>query len=120
MEATTDTIWSRASSYGPHHTAFTSPFGCGDEARVFMSSSDLMERNLDWRVEAAFPIYDPDIKRQVLDMVGIQIEDNCKARILDKVQQNTYVRGRRGGRRAQYATYAYFRANQANRGQTTK
>ncbi len=95
-------------------------FGCGDEARVFMSSSDLMERNLDWRVEAAFPIYDPDIKRQVLDMVGIQIEDNCKARILDKVQQNTYVRGRRGGRRAQYATYAYFRANQANRGQTTK
>ena len=95
-------------------------FGCGDEARVFMSSSDLMERNLDWRVEAAFPIYDPDIKRQVLDMVGIQIEDNCKARILDEVQQNTYVRGRRGGRRAQYATYAYFRANQANRGQTTK
>ncbi|HQN01770.1 MAG TPA: polyphosphate kinase 1, partial [Candidatus Hydrogenedentes bacterium] len=83
-------------------------FGYGDETRVFMSSSDLMERNLDWRVEAAFPIYDPDIKRQVLDMAGIQIEDNCKARILDEVQQNTYVRGRRGGRRAQYATYAYF------------
>ena len=83
-------------------------FGRGEDARIFMSSSDLMERNLDWRVEAAFPVYDPDIKRQVLDMVGMQIEDNCKARILDEQQQNAYVRGRRGGRRAQYATYAYF------------
>ena len=83
-------------------------FGRGEEARVFMSSSDLMERNLDWRVEAAFPVYAPEIKKQVLDMVAIQTTDNCKARRLDKNQVNKYVFGGRGSRRTQYATYAYF------------
>ncbi len=83
-------------------------FGQGEDARVYMSSSDLMERNLDWRVEAAFPIYDADIKKQVLDLVALQSADNCKARSLDEHQQNEYAYGRRGKRRAQYATYAFF------------
>lgn len=83
-------------------------FGQGEEAQVFMSSSDLMERNLDWRVEAAFPIYPQDLKQQVIDMLGIQVNDNCKARRLDKSQKNDYVFGGRGTRRSQYATYEYF------------
>lgn len=83
-------------------------FGRGEDAQVYMSSSDLMERNLDWRVEAAFPILDPEIRKTVLDLVAIQVADNCKARHLDKNQENNYVFGERGARRAQYATYAYF------------
>ena len=31
-----------------------------------MGSADLMERNLDWRVEAAFPVYDPQLQQQVV------------------------------------------------------
>lgn len=83
-------------------------FGRGLEANVYMSSADLMERNLDWRVESAFPIYAPEIKQQVLDMVSIQIADNCKARRLDRNQENKYVFGGRGVRRTQYKTHAYF------------
>ncbi len=83
-------------------------FGSGEAEEVFMSSADLMERNLDWRVEAAFPVLDPALRRQVLDMVQIQIKDNRKARKLDRLQSNKYVLGGRGVRRAQYETHAYF------------
>lgn len=83
-------------------------FGRGEEARVYMSSSDLMERNLDWRVEAAFPILDSEIRGTVLDMVALQVADNCKSRDLDKNQENKYVCAGRGMRRAQYDIYAYF------------
>ena len=86
-------------------------FGKGDDRRIFMSSSDLMERNLDWRVEAAFPIYDAQLQKEVIDMMALQIADNQKARILDETQSNPYVNNtRRTGRKysAQADTYTYL------------
>jgi polyphosphate kinase len=84
-------------------------FGRGDDVRVYMSSGDLMERNLDWRIEVGFPIYDPDIKQEVADMMAIQVADNYKARILDAMQCNHYVNSSKGERRAQHETYLYIR-----------
>jgi len=83
-------------------------FGKGKDLRVYLSSADLMERNLDWRVEAAFPIYDPGLQQQVLEMMAWQAADNCKARILDQMQTNRYVEEGAGPRRAQYDTYAFL------------
>lgn len=84
-------------------------FGKGDDAVVYMSSADLMERNIDWRVEAAFPILEPELRQQVIDLVQIQVKDNSKARRLDRLQCNKYVLNRRGVHRTQYETYDYFR-----------
>jgi len=81
-------------------------FGTGEDRCVFMSSADLMERNLDWRVEVAFPLYDPSIQQQTVDMMALQIRDDCKARVLDETQSNTYVG--HGTFRAQYDTYRYL------------
>ncbi|HOK08765.1 MAG TPA: polyphosphate kinase 1 [Candidatus Hydrogenedens sp.] len=83
-------------------------FGRGANADVYFSSADLMERNLDYRVESAFPILNPELKQQVLKMVSFQIQDNVKARILDERQTNRYVEHGKGIIRAQYATYQYF------------
>jgi polyphosphate kinase len=83
-------------------------FGTGDDARVFMSSADLMERNLDWRIEAAFPVYDPELKREVIEIMELQTRDDTKARILDRKQSNKYVNDRKGSNRAQYDTHAYY------------
>ncbi len=83
-------------------------FGKGEEAKVYLSSADIMERNLDYRVECAFPIYDPILKKEVIDMMSFQIQDNVKARILDERQTNRYVAHGKGTIRAQYATYNYF------------
>lgn len=82
-------------------------FGRNDRAQVYMSSADLMERNLDWRIEAAFPVLDPELARQVVEIMAIQVSDNCKARRLDRLQSNKYVLSGRGVYRAQYDTYAF-------------
>jgi polyphosphate kinase len=84
-------------------------FGRGEDARIFMSSADLMERNLDWRVEAAFPIYDPRLKELVTAMTAAQVADASKARVLDATQSNRYVADGAGPRRAQDDIYACMR-----------
>ena len=81
----------------------------GDPA-VYISSADFMQRNLDSRVEIACPIYDEDIKKEILETLDICWNDNVKARVLDKTQSNKYVENNKAELRSQYATYEYYKA----------
>lgn len=83
-------------------------FGKGEDRHVFMSSADLMSRNLDQRIEVGFPIYDTLLKREVIGMMALQLADTFKARILDETQSNRYVSTRAGGQRVQVETQRYF------------
>lgn len=94
--------------YLEHQRAYI--FGLGEDQLVYMSSADLMERNLDWRVECAFPIFDKALQAEVVEVIGMQLKDTAKARILDATQSNEYVEGGEGGFRAQSATYGYYAA----------
>ena len=58
---------------------------------VYLSSADWMERNMDRRVEVAFPVEDPRLKQEVLDILDLQWNDSVKSRLLDKGQVNHYV-----------------------------
>ncbi len=50
---------------------------------IYLSSADLMQRNLDRRVEIAFPIKDPDIKNELMStLIKASLKDNVKSRIL--------------------------------------
>jgi len=66
-------------------------FANGGEPDLYLSSADLMGRNLDHRVELMFPVGDPDlaasIKREVLDTA---LQDSVGARILGA--DGTYTR----------------------------
>ena len=53
-------------------------FGKKDQ-KVYISSADLMTRNLEKRVEVAAPILDPKIKKKITNMFNIMLKDNVKA-----------------------------------------
>jgi polyphosphate kinase len=81
----------------------------GDEL-YYITSADWMTRNLDRRVEVACPIFDKDIQREIRDMIELQMNDNVKARIINAVQDNVYVRSDGAERiRSQNELYAYYR-----------
>jgi polyphosphate kinase len=85
-------------------------FANGRETRLFLSSADLMKRNLDRRVEVAFPLYDPDVREEVEMILQLQLADNKKARILGSTQENLYVSRRAGEApvEAQLDTYLWL------------
>jgi polyphosphate kinase len=77
--------------------------------KVFISSADWMVRNIDHRVEAACPILDKDIQQELKEILGIQLEDNVKARVLDNELSNEYVENSNSKKiRSQIETYNYL------------
>jgi polyphosphate kinase len=60
-----------------------------------------MGRNLDRRIEVAFPIQDPDRRKEVMDMLELQWRDNVKARLLNSAQDNPYRKAARAEARVQ-------------------
>jgi polyphosphate kinase len=82
-----------------------------DDPEVYISSADFMTRNLDGRVEVTCPIYDADIKKQIIDTFNVGWKGNVKARYHSEKFDNKY-RIRKEGEpvfRAQFETYNYYR-----------
>jgi polyphosphate kinase len=67
-------------------------FGNGGRDEIFIGSADWMERNLDFRVEAAVSIYDPHIRKEIREFMELQWRDNVKSRIIKGKQLNEYVK----------------------------
>ncbi|MCB1554105.1 MAG: polyphosphate kinase 1 [Xanthomonadales bacterium] len=62
------------------------------EPRVFCSSADWMERNLLRRVEACFPILDPDLRDRVVEEeINLYLQDNTQSWQLDSGGNYTRV-----------------------------
>ena len=78
---------------------------------LFLTSADWMRRNLNRRIETAFPILDPEIKQEVIDILHIQLQDNVKACWLDSELRNCFKRERTTSSpvRAQLAIYDYLK-----------
>jgi polyphosphate kinase len=66
-------------------------FHNGGKEKFFISSADWMIRNLDHRVEATCPILDEGIKKELKEILQIQLNDNIKARWLNNDLSNEYV-----------------------------
>lgn len=82
---------------------------CGDP-EIFISSADFMTRNLDARVEVTCPIYDPEIKEEMLETFEIGWKANVKARLHSENLENKYrKRPDEKPFRAQLETYNYYR-----------
>lgn len=75
---------------------------------VYMTSADWMNRNINRRIEVAFPIEEENMKNMVLDILNLQLNDNVKARIVDSNLVNQKIINDKPPIRSQWATYELF------------
>jgi polyphosphate kinase len=70
-----------------------------------------MPRNLDRRIEVTAPIFDPEIKQELKDILEIQLRDNTKARLINESQDNPYKHRNPDElpNRSQEITYRYYK-----------
>ena len=80
----------------------------GGDTKVYISSADFMTRNLENRVEVGCPIYDEEIKQELIDTFDISWEDNVKARLFNEEQDNAYRKNNKKKVRSQFALYDYY------------
>ena len=77
---------------------------------VFLTSADWMRRNLNRRIETAFPILVPEIKQEVIDILKIQMRDNVKACLIDGQLRNNFKHNDDPVKvRSQLAIYEYLK-----------
>ena len=85
-------------------------FHHGGKEKFYLSSADWMERNLSFRIETCFPIYDPDIISELKDILHIQSTDNIKSRSLNYNHINEHnVNDADLSIRSQHETYFYLK-----------
>ena len=86
-------------------------FGNGGKPKLFLGSPDWMRRNLYRRIEAVTPILDPDLKRELSDMLSIQLSDKRKACFVDDHLRNRWksARPQKEKIRSQYTFYEYLK-----------
>lgn len=83
-------------------------FENGGNPKYYISSADLMTRNLDTRVEISCPVYDKDIQQELQDTFDICWNDNVKAREISVKQDNAYKANNKPKYRSQIETYNYY------------
>jgi polyphosphate kinase len=84
-------------------------FANGGDEKIFLASADLMTRNLDHRVEVGFPILDENIRREIREIIDIQLRDNTKAREINQFNNNRYKPHGEISYRAQTDIYTYLK-----------
>lgn len=77
---------------------------------IYISSADWMTRNLDYRIEAAVKITQKNLKKELKDLLEIQLKANVKTRILDEELSNKYVKNNNIPFRSQIETYNFLKA----------
>ncbi|WDF81006.1 polyphosphate kinase 1 [Mucilaginibacter sp. KACC 22773] len=80
----------------------------GDE-KVFLGSADWMNRNIYRRIEVCFPVYDDNIKAEVLQLIDFQLKDNTQAVALDDKLRNIKIKPAPPMVQSQKAIYEFLK-----------
>lgn len=84
-------------------------FGAGGTEKMFIGSADWMPRNLDNRIEVITPVYDPEIKADLRQVVEYGLNDTLQGRIVDGTGENRMPdQTEEGVFRSQEALYNYY------------
>ncbi|QHS57186.1 polyphosphate kinase 1 [Mucilaginibacter sp. 14171R-50] len=87
----------------------------GGKELIYLTSADFMTRNIDNRVEVGFPVFDDDLRREIRDIIEIQLDDNTKARDITGNSVNRYHKTKSELlTRAQIDIYNYLKNKNTN------
>jgi polyphosphate kinase len=80
----------------------------GGNDEIYISSADLMTRNIDHRIEVTCPVFDKSIKYELRKIFEILWNDNIKARKLDAALSNKFVKPGKENHQSQIEVYDYL------------
>jgi len=83
-------------------------FHNGGDEKLFMGSSDWMNRNVYHRIEVCFPITDSKIQMEIKKILSIQLEENTKTVLINTELENIPISSDRPGIGSQEAIYTYL------------
>ena len=77
--------------------------------KLFLSSADMMGRNLNNRIEVGFPIDDNDLKQEINHILQLQLEDNTKKRTVNSEGKSVLIPNEESPRRGQIDIYNWVK-----------
>jgi len=90
------------------HTRFMI-FCNGGSEECYISSADLMTRNIEHRIEVTCPVFDKGIKNEMKEIFELQWNDNVKARKIDSALSNKFVKPGKKPIQSQIEVYNYIK-----------
>ncbi|KFC19527.1 polyphosphate kinase 1 [Chryseobacterium sp. FH1] len=84
-------------------------FANAGKEKIYLSSADMLSRNLDRRIEVGFPINDKNHITEINTIIQLQLEDNTKKRTIDSNGLNQQISEKiNNPRRSQTETYHWL------------
>jgi polyphosphate kinase len=66
-------------------------FNNNDDPKIYLGSADWMNRNIYRRIEVCFPLYDPELKKEIMSIMQLQLDDNISAVSVDASGANSVI-----------------------------
>jgi polyphosphate kinase len=85
-------------------------FKNGGKDKVYISSADLMTRNIDKRVEVFSEIYNQQLKEEIIDCFELSYNDSVKGRLVSDKLSESYQEGKNPLNRSQFSIYEYYKS----------
>ena len=84
-------------------------FKNNQDDKVYISSADMMSRNIERRVEVFSEVYDDKLKEEIMDCFELSFKDEVKGRIITQnLTENYQINHSKN--RSQFSIYEYYKA----------
>lgn len=83
----------------------------GGNEEIYITSADLMTRNIEHRIEVTCPVFDKVLKSELRKIFDIHWHDNVKARKLDSSLSNKFVKPGKEPLQSQVEVYNFLAKN---------
>jgi polyphosphate kinase len=84
-------------------------FNNAGSEKIYLSSADMMGRNLNHRIEVGFPIEDVELIAEINQIIQFQLDDNTKKRIINSDGKSEILQKMKNPKRAQVDIFNWLK-----------